>query len=539
MKQYQKILLGVLILIILLLSATKIYVSYYLDDRLEKEAITHFNDNTNNKFNLEIGDTGLSIIGRELSFNDIKVTQKKADSAGNLTVTLESFNLSGIGFLPLLWSNELSIRNVELNTPVISLIKSEKSSDSEESPELNTLSTRLAKKVLQNLNSLSIQQLTIRELSVDFQRSTLPVDSLLSFSNSDIEFYNIVIDSTALEDNRVLPIDNLAATFRDIQFNTPNQLYQLTVDQAEFSTSNGKMNLRAIRMEPRIEKGDFSDHVGHEIDRMTMIIDEISWNEINIDRLNRADGLFVKDITLDRPSLNIYHDKRPPFPPGNHPPLPQQMIRYIPIPVAIDSISLVNGHIRYNERQPKAEKPGYIDFANLKAYIVNLSNIKDRWSEEAPPTMHAEADIMNRGRLKVDFIFPMIGSEDIHHVNGSLGAMDLQPLNVAFEPLAFARVDGRILGMEFHMRLGEKESTGEVTLLYENVDITLLDKDTNEQNLGSEIKSLLANAFVVQSANKGDDIRSGKIDFERVERKSVFNYWWKSLLSGIKSNVTP
>ncbi len=538
MKRYQKILLGVVIFIILMFTAVKIYVSYYLDDRIEKEAITRFNQNTEDKYNLEIGDTGLYIIGRRLSFNDIKLTQKKAGSGGEVTVTLESFNLTGIGFLKLLWSKELVIRHIELNKPVISLIDSGESSESGESPGWNTLSTRLSEKVLQNLNGLSIQQFAIRDLSVDLQRSGSAIDSMLSFGNSDIELYNIVIDSTSLKDNRVLPLDNLAATFRDIQFNTKNQLYRINVDHAEFSSSNGKMNLRAIRMDPRLGKEEFADHVGHEVDRITMILDEISWNGIDSDRLNRAEGLYVKNITLDRPSLNIYRDKRPPSPANNRPPLPQQMIRNIPIPVAIDSISIVNGHIRHNERQPKADKQGYIDFANLEASMIHLSNIEDLWSENTPPTLHAEADVMEKGRLKVDFLFPMTAPEDIQHINGSLEAMDLECFNTAFEPLAFARIDdGKILGLDFSMHLGEQQSTGELTLLYENLKISLLDKKANEENLGSQIKSLLANTFVIKSDNKGEDIRSGEINFERVERKSVFNYWWKSLLSGIKSNV--
>lgn len=539
MKRYQKILLGVVIFIVLLFSAAKIYVSYYLDDRIEKEVTSRLNEGTEDIYNLEIGDTSLHILGSDLIFNNITFTQNSAGSKEEKTVKLESLNLSGIGFLKFLWSKELTIQHVELNNPVISLTQSDDTSDSGQSTRLNNLSTRISEKVLQNLNGLSIPKLSIHALSADLNRTGSP-DSMLSLGNSDLELYNIVIDSTSLNDDRVLPVDNLSATFRNIRFNTPDQLYRMSVDLAQFSTSNGRMNIRAVRMDPRLEKGAFSNHVGHEVDRITLLLDEISGRGIDSERLNRAEGLFAENIILDRPSVNIYRDKRPPFPPNNRPPLPQQMIRNIPIPVAIDSIRIENGHIRYNERQPKAEEPGYIDFANLEAYVVDLTNIEDLWSDESPPTMHAEADIMKRGRLKVDFVFPMTAGEDIHHVNGTLEAMDLQPLNVAFEPLAFARIDdGRILGLDFGMRMGEQQSSGELTLLYEDLKVSLLDKKENEENLGSQIKSLLANTFVIKSDNKGEDIRSGEINFERVERKSVFNYWWKSLLSGIKSNVGP
>lgn len=98
-------------------------------------------------------------------------------------------------------------------------------------------------------------------------------------------------------------------------------------------------------------------------------------------------------------------------------------------------------------------------------------------------------------------------------------------------------LEGRILGLEFDMNLSEDRSTGELILQYENLKTSLLDEESSGESFGNKAKSLLANTFKIKSENKGEDLRVSKIDFEQVRDKSVFNYWWKSLLSGLKESI--
>lgn len=538
MKRYQKIILALFLMFLLIAAAVHLYAGFYLHDHLEGELQTRLNESPEYQYTLEIGDSGFNIFGRRLSFSDIRLSQKKHDDSEHLKAIIESLTISGIGFLRYLLTGELSLQHIEIEQPSVTVTITGETEESDESPDLQTLTARFSGKILQQLSGLTISQFSVRGLSAEISRTDMPDDTFISAGNSEIHLYDIAIDSTALHDDRVLPLNDISLRIKDVYVNSPDELYRFSAGSIDFSSTEDRFIISAVRMEPRIDRGAFSDRVGHEVDRITLLLDELRMSGIDTSRLNLAEGLFAELIVLDRVSMNVYRDKRPPFPANNRPPLPQQMIRNIPFPVMVDSISLVSGHIRYNERQPEANKPGYIDFANLEASMVNLTNIGERLSDGVMPVLHARSDIMHQGRLDVEFRFPMDAPEDVQLVNGYLDTMDLQALNVAFEPLAFARIDnGQILGMDFRMRLAEKRATGEVTLLYENLSISLLDKKNNEENLGSQIKTILANTFVIKSDNKGEDPRRGKINFERVERKSVFNYWWKSLLSGIKSNI--
>ncbi|MGM0546019.1 MAG: DUF748 domain-containing protein [Bacteroidota bacterium] len=536
MKRYQKILLGLLITVLVIGGGIQIYFSFFLDEQLKETAVERFHEATNDTYNLEIDDFDLRILGRRLSLSGISLTQKDTTDT-DIRATLDEFSVSGIGLIKLLLQQELSLREIELVNPEVYVNASKSESSAKDIP-WNRPSQQLSEKVLNVLDSITIPEFYITGLSLRFNRSDLPVDPLLSLSNSDITLYNITIDSTSLDDKRVIPADDIAMTLRDIQFQTPNEYYDISAGSIEFSTTNHMVSMADIALSPKLEKGDFADKVGHQIDRIDLGIEEIQWDEIDVDQLNKAEGLTAGLIDINNADLDIYRDKRAPDAPEKYKPLPQEMIRDIPFPMSIDSIRIAESNIRYTERKPKAEKAGYIEFANLSASLTNLTNVEEQWHEDNIPTLRAKTNVMNQAQLDAHFSFPMADEENRQEIKGSLGSMDMQPLNDALEPLAFVRIEeGKILGMDFEMNLSAKKAGGNLTMEYENLKISLLDEDSNEETFGDKAKSLMANTFKIDSDNTGDDLEKAKVDFERDNQKSVFNYWWKSLLSGLKSSI--
>ncbi|MDZ7682012.1 MAG: hypothetical protein U5J63_09965 [Fodinibius sp.] len=87
------------------------------------------------------------------------------------------------------------------------------------------------------------------------------------------------------------------------------------------------------------------------------------------------------------------------------------------------------------------------------------------------------------------------------------------------------------------MTLNADSAKGNAILRYRDLKISLLDRETNEQNFSKKVTSLLANTFKVKRDNAGPNPRKATIEFEHNSKKSVFNYWWKSLLSGLKTSI--
>jgi hypothetical protein len=63
-------------------------------------------------------------------------------------------------------------------------------------------------------------------------------------------------------------------------------------------------------------------------------------------------------------------------------------------------------------------------------------------------------------------------------------------------------------------------------------------KKKDEDGKKDNLKTFLLNTFILKKNMDGslpEEERTGTISFERDKTRSIFNYWWKSLFSGIKS----
>ena len=88
------------------------------------------------------------------------------------------------------------------------------------------------------------------------------------------------------------------------------------------------------------------------------------------------------------------------------------------------------------------------------------------------------------------------------------------------------------------MYLNSESASGEVLVEYRDLKVKFLNKDNPDNNgLKEGVKNFIANTFAINSNNTGNDAETGEIDFEREKNKSIFAYWWKSLLSGLKDVI--
>ena len=536
MLNYQKTLLGILATVVILIVGIQIYLHFFLDEQLKERFVANFHAATDHSYNLAVDDLDLQIFGQQLLISGVNLNSKKNGKAPDLRLTLDELNISGINIFNFLFWDDLRLKKIDFVDPKVSLTANRKRSSSKKI-RWHKFSQHLSKTVLTILDSIFISDITISGLSVNYNRADAPVDPYLSISNSDIKLSNITIDSTSLKDHRIVPAQDIEVTSQNLRWQPPNGLYNISVAQFEFSSSDSTIQVNNFSVIPKLEKGAFSKKVGHEIDRVNLGVQQIKGEQIDLDRANSAEGIAAGLISIENADLDIYRDKRRSDPAKSNKPLPREMIQNIPFPIALDSIRITESTIRYSERVQNADKAGYVEFANLSASFLNLTNIESRWKNNTP-TLRAETKVMDKARLSIHFTFFMAGKENRQHITGHLQPMNMQPLNHALEPLAFIRIDkGQILGLDFDMNLSEKQAGGTLTLQYEDLKISLLDKGGSEENLGNKAKSFLANTFKIKSENKGTQPRVAKVDFKRIKEKSVFNYWWKSLLSGLKESI--
>ena len=77
-------------------------------------------------------------------------------------------------------------------------------------------------------------------------------------------------------------------------------------------------------------------------------------------------------------------------------------------------------------------------------------------------------------------------------------------------------------------------------LLYQGLKFDIINKQTGETTAFKErVKSWIANMIVIESnPMPGEGVRPGIIEYERDPERYIFGYFFRALLSGIKTSVT-
>jgi hypothetical protein len=160
---------------------------------------------------------------------------------------------------------------------------------------------------------------------------------------------------------------------------------------------------------------------------------------------------------------------------------------------------------------------------------------------------------MGQGKLSVETTLPW-NTEKKSKMKGSLTGLSFAKLNSIVEPNANMEFEsGTLNRIDFSFVYNDDVSSGEVALDYQDLKIVSYRSDeqiekvekkrrnrnkTDEELKKDNLKTFIINAFVVRknlSENVPEEKRTGVIGFERDKSRSVFNYWWKSLFTGIKS----
>src|SRR5690606_10171427 len=116
---------------------------------------------------------------------------------------------------------------------------------------------------------------------------------------------------------------------------------------------------------------------------------------------------------------------------------------------------------------------------------------------------------------------------------------ELTELNPTMEHLARVWIEsGNMTSLAFNFDYDDDVAYGSVLLLYEDLKMTAYKE--NEQCLEvNKIKTFILNVLFAKR-NKEDEVRfakrNGTIEFERDKKRSIFNFWWKSLAAGIKTS---
>ncbi len=320
-------------------------------------------------------------------------------------------------------------------------------------------------------------------------------------------------------------------------FMTENKRYKISLGAFDINNANASMRIKSFTVKPQFKEAAFSKSLSHQEDLYNLEFNNIELSGIDTRLLITQRRLEAAAGTL-QPIVKIYRDRTITedlsSKVGKY---PHQLLQTIKFPFSIKKLNVKNGMVAYTEKADVSKQTGTVFFKNINGTISNITNIKDLISKDNLLLLDATASFMGVSQVHSVWKLSLNSNNGAFDVSGTAGAFNAVSLNPLIEPLGMASIkNGTVNKLTFSMTGNDLQARGNATLLYQDLKIELLKKDSNDVKKNT-LKSLLANALMKNSNPLNGVTRTDEINYERDKTKSFFNLLWKSIFSAAKKTV--
>jgi hypothetical protein len=410
--------------------------------------------------------------------------------------------------------------------------------DKEDAEKLGGDEEQVAQKVIESLN---IENFEIKGglLTLKEKGNAQKVNSFnnLSVTLSDLNF-NLASPSS-INKNFYLNKE-FEFELADYEVMLPDSLNVLRVGVALLSED--RLHLKDVSLMPLY--GDFEYHrrVGFQTDVAKVHFPEIIFQGLNVEKLTGERVVEASSVRLTGARVDVFRDKRFEFEAGMVKAMPQQLMMNAPFEAKVDSLIIVDAEVVYREFPEKGLVPGELQFTALNAVFSPF--VLSKQAEDYPVSassldshakINGKAPIRLEGQLIFQAPFPM-------QLVAEVEEFELALLNPIIETNAFVKVlDGVVRGGRWEFTLDDDAARGNMALRYNDLNLMLLDERTLERGRGRKnVLTFVINNLAVRSNNPRkffNRMVCSPIYLKRDKSRFVFNYLWKSTLTGLQGSV--
>ena len=388
--------------------------------------------------------------------------------------------------------------------------------------------------------------------SIDIER-ILVTDSKVTIENPDELRTGLVMPDiwllaegiklnpkSAKDSNRIFYSDNLMAKIKNFNYVLPNNMSAIRIDELKLNSKDSSIHATNFGLIPLVGRYDYGRVKGYQSTWLQITNDSISFGKVDFLDIFNNNSFNAQTLEVNKLDISVFRDKRIPFPEWQRRPLPQANLRNMNFIFNVDTISLHDGFISYQEHSEKAYTTGEVFFSDLDATILNLTNDSIRTLSSPNARIGVTAKVFGKGNLKAEFLFNLVDMDNIHTYGIVVDPFDLTEFNRILIPSASVQISsGYNQKIIMSAKATEDYSYGEMKFYYEELKIALLNRETETpKGLGNALGSFFANTFIIKSNNPRNlFLRKGDIFFERDKKRAIFNYWTKTFLSGVVSSI--
>lgn len=493
------------------------YLSHLLDFKFTPK-------NKNQEFSIE--ELTFSSADRNILAKQLKVNQKtKNTMADRFDLEIHALSLNGFNLDEAYKNDQFYFESIDISQPNFKLY-----SNSKDTFKINPFKINLFPHFESFANVFAAKSLNVKDANISvFKNELKKFQESVSFN-----LFNVRIDNK--------PSQGFMHA-SDFSFMIPNlirkeKLYQYNIDKAFYSSRINRFLVHNIQIIPNFSKEKYQKQVGFQSDYFEGKIDSVVINHPDIKQWFNQETLTGNYLSVNGLKMNIYRDKQQAFDEKRRPKMLQDLIKSSKYPFKLDSFMLINSGITYSEQPVTGEAEGKIRFSNIKASIKPFTNIKSTSGRIPDFKLDGTAIIMDSCQLSTTMNYQMNNPENMFTATGSLSPFSMHILNPVLEPLSSVSIrSGKVDRFQFTFSADKTKADGYVVFGYNDMKISVLEMK-NGNTKEAKFASFLANSLLLRSKNpRGGELLPDEINFNRDERRSVLNYWWKSVFSGIRNTL--
>ncbi|UQT32682.1 DUF748 domain-containing protein [Parabacteroides distasonis] len=160
-------------------------------------------------------------------------------------------------------------------------------------------------------------------------------------------------------------------------------------------------------------------------------------------------------------------------------PMIYEGLQKAPVRFKIDTASIANFSVVYEELPVKGDKPGKLYFTDMNGQFSGLTNIVSY--PEQFIRLHADGNLMGSGHFTATWQLPVDSLYDRFLLDARLDSLDLLSLNEIIKPLAPAEVvSGWAQDVVFHMDASSRKGRIRLDFPYRKLKVALLKEKDGE-----------------------------------------------------------
>ncbi|BAO54937.1 hypothetical protein [Nonlabens marinus] len=495
---------------------------YFYANHLVKTKVENFlAEQLSPQVDLTYGDLYMSTFTGTISIEGIDLSiHNQTDTVIHTRATIDKLRLSGFGYYEFFFNEEIEFDQIDIDKNNIVYFKerfvSASKTDSIDQDPLATVDKTILIKAL-NIEDTS---LTIYDESKD--------SVVLNISKASLAVKDIRTDASRIK-KRIPIIYEHVLLQSDSMFMKISPYEDLTVKNLKLEDHD--IYLKDLSIKPKYSKQQYARMIPTERDYTILEVPSASILNYDFGFTNGKLFAKAKQLHIDQPNLSIYRDKLV-ADDTSFKPLYSKMLRDLKMELMVDSIQVSKAHIVYEEKAKADQPAGSIEFTEMD---IDLSRVGNTQAKGEKTTIVVDGKFQ-QSKLHVDWTFDVHNTSDVFRFSGRLGKLPAQNINSFVQPNLNVGFEGTLDEVYFDISGDNSHSQTSIKMKYEDFKVIVMRKNGKGKN---KLVSGIVNLFVAKNSEKdGNHYREGSGDSDRNKTKSIFNFVWVSILSGLLKTLT-